>query len=168
MHTGHGTLGLEIAEDRPDVDVVVVPVGGASLISGVATAVKGTRPDVRVVAVEPERAAGLHESYRAGRPARIEASSVADGLNAPSVGERCLEICRDLVDHLVLVSEDEIRAGFRFLYERAKLAAEPAGAVATAALLAGKLGDVEGKTVVAVVSGGNVAPGTAAAILGER
>ena len=95
----------------------------------------------------------------------VTPASIADGLNAPYVGERCLEICRDLVAETVLVTEDEIRAGFGFLYEDAKLAAEPAGAVAVAALFAGKVPEVEGKTVVAVVSGGNVAAETASAIL---
>ncbi len=167
MIAGHGTLGLEIVEDRPDVEVVVVPVGGASLISGVATAVKAARPDVRVVAVEPERAAGLTASLEAGEPVRIEPDSVADGLNAPSVGARCLAICERLVDDVVTVTEPEIDAGFRFLYARTKLAAEPAGAAATAALLAGKAPGVEGKTVVVVVSGGNVEAKKASGILGR-
>jgi threonine dehydratase len=162
---GHGGLGLEIVEDRADVDVVVVPAGGGGLVSGVAAAVKGARPDVRVVAVEPEGSAALHAALAAGRPIRIDPISVADGLNAPFAGDHCLRICRDLVDELVLVSEEEIRAGFRFLYERAKLAAEPAGAAAVAALLAGKLSGVEGKTVVSIVSGGNVAARTASDIL---
>ena len=168
MIAGHATLGLEIVEDRPDVEVVVVPVGGASLIAGVATAVKGTRPDVRVVAVEPERAAGLHAAIDAGKPVRIEPASVADGLNAPLVGVHCLAICERLVDEFVTVSEEEIRAAFRFLYQRAKLAVEPAGATPAAALIGGKVPSVEGKTVALVVSGGNVSAETASAILRER
>ena len=168
MIAGHGTLGLELVEDRPDLDVLVVPVGGASLVAGVATAVKATRPDVRVVAVEPERSAGLHAALEAGNPVATAPTSIADGLNAPRVGERCLAICERLVDAFVTVSEEEIAAGFRFLYERAKLAAEPAGAVAVAALLAGKLTDIEGKTVASVVSGGNVSSETASAILSAR
>jgi threonine dehydratase len=167
MIAGHGTLGLELVEDRPDLDVVVVPVGGASLVSGVATAVKGARPDARVVAVEPERAAGLRASLEAGEPVRIDPDSLADGLNAPSVGARCLAICERLVDELVTVTEAEIEAGFHFLYGRAKLAAEPAGAVAVAALLAGKVGGLEGKSVAAVVSGGNIGAKTASGILGR-
>jgi threonine dehydratase len=164
---GHATLGLELVEDRPDLELVVVPVGGAGLVAGLASAVKAVRPDARIVAVEPERAASLHAALAAGKPVPVSPSSIADGLNAPSVGERCLAICRDLVDETALVSEDEIRAGLRFLYDRAKLAVEPAGAVATAALLAGKVGDFERRSTALVVSGGNVAPETASAILGE-
>ncbi len=164
---GHATVGLEIVEDRPDVELVVVPVGGGGLIAGIASAVKALRADARIVAVEPEQAAGLHAALAAGKPVPISPTSIADGLNAPFVGERCLAICRELVDETVLVSEDEIRAGFRFLYDRAKLAAEPAGAVATAALLAGKVPDFEARTTVSVVSGGNVSAETASAILGE-
>ena len=164
---GQGTVGLEIVEDRPDVEVVVVPVGGGGLIAGLASAVKALRPDARVVAVEPERAAALHAALAAGEPVPVSPSSIADGLNAPSVGDRCLAICQELVDDAVLVSEEEIRAAFRFLYDSAKLAAEPAGAVAAAALLAGKVTGFGGRTTVAVVSGGNVSPQTASAILGE-
>ena len=168
MIAGHGTLGLELVEDSPDLDVVVVPVGGASLIAGIATAVAGARPGARVVAVEPEESAALHAAYAAGAPVPVAAASIADGLNAPYVGTRCLEICRELVTDTVLVTEAEIRAAFRFLYARAKLAVEPAGGVAVAALLARKVPDVEGKTVVAIVSGGNVAAETASAILGSN
>ena len=164
---GHATVGLEIVEERPDVELVVVPVGGGGLIAGIATVVKALRPDARVVAVEPERAAGLHAALAAREPVPVEPSSIADGLNAPFVGERCLAICRELVDEAVLVSEDEIRAGFRFLYDRAKLAAEPAGAATAAAIMAGKVPDFEERSTVLVVSGGNVLPATASAILGE-
>jgi threonine dehydratase len=165
---GHGSLGLEIVEDRPDVDVVVVPIGGGGLVSGVATAVKSASPDVRVVGVEPEGSAAVHTALQAGRPVAIAPASVADGLNAPFAGELCTKICGDLLDESVLVTEAEIEAGFRFLYERAKLAAEPAGAAAVAALLAGKVGDIEGKIVASVVSGGNVSLETASAILSSR
>jgi threonine dehydratase len=162
---GHASLGLEIVEDVPDVDVVVVPVGGGGLISGIALGVKHARPDARIVAVEPEGSAALALALEAGRPVAIDPVSVADGLNAPYVGDVCLPICQALVDDAITVTEAEIAAGFRFLYERAKLAAEPAGAASTAALLAGTVPDVGGKTVVAVVSGGNVAAKTASAIL---
>jgi threonine dehydratase len=162
---GHGTLGLELVEDVPDLGTVVVPIGGGGLISGVATAVKGSRPEVRVVGVEPEESPAMHTALEAGQPVPVQPRSIADGLNAPFAGQNTLAICRELVDELVLVTEDEIRAGMRFLYARAKLACEPAGAVTTAALLAGKLELEAGSTAVAVVSGGNVAPETAVAIL---
>ena len=160
---GHGTLGLEIAEDVPEVDVVVVPVGGGGLVSGIATAV-----EARVVAVEPERSPALHEALRAGKPVPVTPDSIADGLSGPVAGDHCLAVCRERGVESVLVSEEEIAAGMRFLYERAKLACEPAGAASTAALLAGKLPLEARETVVSVVSGGNVAGRTAAAILASE
>lgn len=162
---GHGTLGLELLEDAPDLAAVVVPVGGGGLISGVAIAVKEQSPHVRIVAVEPERSAALHAALEAGEPVRIEPGSIADGLNAPFAGVNTLAFCRELVDETVLVTEDEIMEAMRFLYSRAKLACEPAGAAATAALLAGKIELEAGSTVASVVSGGNVSPATAVAIL---
>ena len=162
---GHASLGLEIVEQTPDVDVVVVPVGGGGLISGVALGVKHARPDARIVAVEPEGSAALKLALEAGKPVSIDPVSIADGLNAPFAGEVNIAVCRELVDDAITLTEAAIHDGFRFLYQRAKLAVEPAGAVSTAALLAGRVPDVEGKTVVAVVSGGNVAGETASAIL---
>ncbi|HEU4450281.1 MAG TPA: pyridoxal-phosphate dependent enzyme [Gaiellaceae bacterium] len=161
---GQGTVGLEIAEDLPGVDVVVVPVGGGGLVAGIAAAL----PGVRVVGVEPERAAALHEALAAGAPVPVVPDSVADGLNAPFAGRYPLEVCRRLGVETLLVTEEEIAGGFRFLYERAKLAAEPAGAAGVAALLAGKVAGGEGATVAAVVSGGNVAGETASGILKSR
>jgi len=164
---GQGTVGLELVEDA-EPDVVVVPVGGGGLISGVATAVKGLKPDARVIGVEPELSPAMHVALEAGEPVTVEPRSIADGLNAPFAGANTLAICRELVDEMVLVSEDEIHDAFRFLYERAKLACEPAGAVSTAALLAGKVQADPAGTTVAVVSGGNVAAQTAVAILDEE
>jgi len=165
---GAGTVGLELVEDVPDVDVVVVPVGGGGLISGIAAAVKGARPQARVIAVEPELSPALHEGLAAGHAVSVGATTIADGLNAPFAGDNCLAICRELVDEVVLVTEEEIKAGMRFLYERGKLACEPAGAAATGALLAGKVPVESGENVVAIVSGGNVTPENASAILGEK
>jgi threonine dehydratase len=165
---GQGTVGLEIAEDVPDVDVVVVPIGGGGLIAGVATAVKGLRPATRVIGVEPEGSDAMRRALEAGEPVSLEPVSIADGLNAPFAGANTLPIVRDLVDEIVLVSEDEIADATRFLYGRAKLACEPAGAATTAALIAGKVPHEQGESIVAVVSGGNVAPETAVAILTGR
>ena len=158
---GHSTLGREILEDAPETDVIVVGVGGGGLVSGVAVGA----PGVRVVGVEPEGSTAFRDGLAAGRPVLVRPDSIADALNAPIVGEHCLAVCLERGVQSTLVSEDDIRSGFRFLYARAKLAAEPGAAAAVGALLAGKVPDVEGKTVVAVVSGGNVAPQTAAAIL---
>ncbi len=158
---GQGTVGAEIGEDLPDVDVVVVPVGGGGLVSGIAVALQGRR----VIAVEPEGSAAFHEGLAARASVPVTPRSIADGLNAPFAGALPIELGLALHIESVLVSEEEIEAGFRFLYERAKLAAEPAGAAGVAALLAGKVPDVEGKTVAVVVSGGNVAGETASGIL---
>lgn len=158
---GAGSVGLEIAQQAPDAGAVVVPVGGGGLVAGIQTALADS--DVRVIAVEPELSPALHAAIDAAEPTPVEPRSIADGLNAPFAGRLPLEICRDL--ERVLVTEDEIRHAFRFLYERAKLACEPAGAVAAAAWLAGK---VDAQRPVLVVSGGNVASETAAAILAAR
>jgi threonine dehydratase len=158
---GAGTVGLEIEEDAPDADAVVVPVGGGGLISGIEAALRGTT--LRVIAVEPETSQALFAAIAAGAPVPVEPKSIADGLNAPFAGGIAIEACRDLEQ--VIVTEEEIRAGLRFLYARAKLAAEPAGAVATAAVLAGK---IEAARPVVVVSGGNVSARTASDILAER
>jgi threonine dehydratase len=165
LHAGHGSLGIEVLEDVPGVDVVVVPVGGGGLISGVATAVKGKRPQARVIGVEPEGAAALYDALAAGHVVQVTPQSIADGLAAPFTGEYCLAVCRERVDEVVLVSDAEIEDAFRFLYTRAKLACEPAGAASTGALLAGKIALEPGETAVAVVSGGNAAPQTTSAIL---
>jgi threonine dehydratase len=162
---GQGTVGLELVEDFREVDVVLVQVGGGGLVSGIATAVKGAKPDVRVVAVEPERSCALHQSLKAGKPVTVEAKSIADGLNGPYAGEKCVQICTDLGVESVLVSEDALRDAFRFMYVRMKLACEVAGAATAAALLAGVVEIERGAKVAALVSGGNVAPKTAAAIL---
>ena len=154
---GAGTVGLEIEEDAPDADAVVVGVGGGGLISGIQTALAGR---MRVIAVEPELSTALHSGLEAGEPVSVEPRSIADGLNAPFAGRLPVRICRDL--ERVLVTEDEIESAFRLLYERTKLAVEPAGAVATAAWLAGK---IDAEKPVLLASGGNVAAQTAAAIL---
>jgi threonine dehydratase len=158
---GQGTVGLEIAEDVPDLDVVVVPVGGGGLIAGMATAL----PDTRIVGVEPASSTALSSALGAGKPTPVSPKSIADGLNAPFAGELALRVAQERNLELVLVEEDEIEDGMRFLYQRAKLACEPAGAAAVGALRAGKVPLNEDDTVVAVVSGGNVLGDTAAAIL---
>lgn len=160
---GQGTVGLEILEDVPGVDTVVVASGGGGLVSGIAVAC--VPAGVRVVAVEPERAPALHEGLAAGAPVPVAPTSIADALSAPFAGELPIALCRELGVEVALVTDDEICDAFRFLYERAKLAVEPGAAAATAAVRAGR---IEGSSLVAVVSGGNVAAETAAAILTGR
>jgi threonine dehydratase len=154
---GAGTVGLEIEEDAPDADVVIVGVGGGGLVSGLQTALAGRIP---VVAVEPELSQALHAAIANGAPTPVKPTSIADGLNAPFAGRLPTVICRDI--ERVLVSEEEIEDAFRFLYERTKLACEPAAAAATAAWRTGK---IQARNPVIVVSGGNVARQTASAIL---
>ena len=159
---GHGTVALEILEDVPEVATVVVGVGGGGLVAGIVTALAGR---ARVVAVEPEGSQAFRAGLEAGRSVRVETSTIADGLAPPFAGELPLQVCRGKVDS-VLVSDDEIADGMRFLYARAKLACEPAGAAAAGAVLAGKV-ERDGPIVV-VVSGGNVVAQQAAAILAGR
>ena len=161
---GQGTVGLEIVEDVPETTVVVVPVGGGGLISGIVLAAEGRR----VVAAEPELSDALHQGLEAGKSVPVEPKSIADGLSAPFAGEHPVRICGARGVESVLVTEDEIAEGMRFLYGRAKLACEPAAAVGVAALLAGKVAVQPRETVVAVVSGGNVAAQIASAILGSN
>jgi len=158
--SGAGTTGLEIEEDAPGADAVIVAVGGGGLISGIQTAIGA---HTRVIAVEPERSTALHTGIEHGEPTPVKTDSIADGLSAPFAGSLAIQICKDLERHLV--TEQEIEDAFRFLYQRAKLACEPAGAVAAAAWLSGR---VQAEKPVLVVSGGNVAAETAAAILARR
>jgi len=158
---GQGTVGLEIAEDVPDADLIVCPIGGGGLIAGIATAT-----DTRIVGVEPELSAAFTAGLAAGKSVHIDLQPTsADGLAPPFAGELNLAVGRERVEQVVLVTEDEIAEAMRFLYGRAKLACEPSGAAATAALLAGKIPVEPGSTVVAVVSGGNAAANVAAVML---
>jgi threonine dehydratase len=159
---GQGTVGLELLEDVSGVDTIVVPVGGGGLVAGIATAAEGS---ARVIGVEPELSTAMHSALAAGGPVEVTPASIADGLSAPHAGTNALAIVRERVEEVVLVSDEQIEDAFRFLYERAKLAVEPAGATALAALRAGK---IQGERIVVVVSGGNVAAETASAILARR
>jgi threonine dehydratase len=162
---GQGTVGLEILEDGPAPDVVLVPVGGGGLVSGIATAVKARRPDARVIAVEPELSPALHDALKAGESVPVAPRSAADALNAPFAGERCVRICTELGVESVLIDEQALAEALRWIYVRMKLACELGAAATTAALLSGAVRVEPGQTVVAVVSGGNIAPKQAAAIL---
>ena len=158
---GQGTVGLEIAEDVPEADTVVVPVGGGGLVAGIAVAL----PDARIVGVEPSTSNALTLGLAANEPTPVSPQSIADGLNAPFAGELPIRVAREQGVEIVLVDDEEIEEGMRFCYQRAKLACEPAGAAAVAAIRVGKIPLKAGETVVAVVSGGNVSGETAAAIL---
>jgi threonine dehydratase len=154
---GAGTIGLEILDDLPHVDVIVVPVGGGGLISGIATAIKSIRPQTKVYGVEPEGAAGLTAALREGKVVRLERTqTIADGLAAPFTGDNALKHVHAFVDDVVLVNDDEIAAALRYMLERTKVLVEPAGAAATAALLMNRIPLSAHAHVVAIASGGNV------------
>jgi len=153
---GQGTIGLEILEDLPDVDAVLVPIGGGGLISGIATAIKESRPGVKVFGVEPAGSNSMYLSCRAGQVTELKGvNTLADGLRTSKPGELTFPVVQKYVDDILLVEEEEIKAALVTLLERGKLLAEPSGAVTVAALLAGKV-PLQGKKVVAVISGGNV------------
>ena len=153
---GHGSIGLELLEDLPDLDVVVVGVGGGGLISGIAGAVKERRPSVRVYGVEPERSNAVSLGIERNEVVRIEPDSVADGLGAPFAGEWTIAMSRRYLDGIILLDDPTILAGMRFAAERLKQVLEPAGAAALAAVLAGKIPIRDGERVAVVLSGGNV------------
>jgi threonine dehydratase len=164
---GQGTVALELLEDVPEAATVVVPIGGGGLIGGIAVALRARRPGVRIVGVEPEGAPTLTRALAAGDVVPLEEiRSIADGLSAPMAGRLTLPAVRDLVDDVVLVSDDEMREAMRFLALRAKIVAEPAGAAGVAALTTGKAGPLTGPVVV-VVSGGNVDPALLASCFAE-
>ena len=162
---GQGTVGLEIAEDLPDVAAVVVPIGGGGLASGVAAAIRALAPNARVIGVEPELAADARESLAAGRivswPAGDVSRTIADGTRTQALGRRTFAHLAAFLDSIVTVSENEIAAGVRLAAEESRLVVEPSGALAVAALAfrSAEIGLVGlGRPVVAVVSGGNVDP----------
>jgi threonine dehydratase len=159
---GQGTCGLEILEDLPEVDLVLSPVSGGGLLSGVATAIKLIKPDVRVFGIEPELAGDAHESFRGGKlvnwPAEMTTRTMADGLRTQSLGDLNFEHVRAYVDDIITVKEDEIVEAMRVLLYQARLTPEPSGAVTTAAMLFHLEQLLPFRNAVVVMSGGNVEP----------
>ena len=152
---GQGTIGLEIMDDLPDVNTIVVPIGGGGLASGVAAAVKMLHPNVKIVGVQASGAAGMKASVEAGHVVSLDsAKTIADGIAVKTPGQLTYELCSKYVDEIVTVDDDEIAQAILFLMERGKMVAEGAGAAPVAAIMNRKL-DVSGK-VVAVISGGNI------------
>ena len=149
--SGQGTVGLELLEDVPDVDAVIVPIGGGGLIAGVARAIKSLRPQTRIIGVEPLHASSFHESLKAGKVTKIDTTpTLADGLAVAEVGKLCFEIARELVDDLVMVDEAQIAMSILRLLEHEKMVVEGAGAVPLAAAMGRTLG-LDGKKVVLVL-----------------
>lgn len=154
---GQGTLGMELLDVLPEVDLVVVPVGGGGLISGIATAMKALRPSVRIVGVQAERNAATARSFAEGHPVTVSGGrSLADGLAVKKPGRLTLPIIQQLVDDMVTVSEDDIAAGIAHAAMHPKLVTEGAGAAGLAALLAGKIAVAPGQTVATPLCGGNI------------
>jgi threonine dehydratase len=154
---GQATIGLEVLEQVEDLEQIVIPVGGGGMLSGVALAMKMLRPEVRIVGVEPVGAPTMTRALEAGKPVMLESvDTFADGLTAPYTGELNLAIARELVDDIVLVTDDEIATALRLILDRAKLLVEGAAAAGVAALLTGKAGVDTGAVTVAILSGGNI------------
>ena len=167
---GQGTVGLEIVADVPGVRAILLPIGAGGQISGVAAALKGEHPDIRLIGVEPAGANAMQQSIKAGRPVTIASSvSIADGLLPNRPGDLTFAHVHTMVDGIVTVEESHIVEALRWLYFEARLVVEPSGAVALAALLSGSAEPFLPSTgpIVAVVSGGNIAPAALASLLAE-
>jgi threonine dehydratase len=160
---GNGTIGLELLEDAPDLDAVVIPYGGGGLSCGIAAVLRALKPDCRVYACEVETAAPLAASLEAGEPVRVEwTRTFVDGIGSPEVFPEMYALARELLDGSLVVSLEEVTAAVRLLAERAHVVAEGAGAVPVAAALSGRAGT---GTIACVVSGGNIDASVLARIL---
>ena len=165
---GTATLGLELADQVPDLDAVIVPIGGGGLCAGVATAVKLLLPRCRVYGVEPEGADSMHRSFASGVPEALDrVDTIADSLAAPHAAPYSFSLCRRFVDELVKVDDDALRSAMRRIFDGAKLAVEPAGAAATAALVGPLLERLRGQRVGLIVCGSNIDHETFARHLAE-
>jgi threonine dehydratase len=154
---GQGTIGLEVLAQVPDLDAIIVPIGGAGLIAGIALAIKSLKPQVSVIGVEPERAASFTAALAAGQPIQIEMRpTLADGLSVPKVGENAFRLARDLVDRTVLVGEHDLARAVLRLMELEKAVVEGAGAAPLAACLAGLVPELKGRKVILPLCGGNI------------
>jgi threonine dehydratase len=154
---GQGTVALEVLEQEPELDAILVPVGGGGLVSGVAVAVKALRPGAKIIGVETEVLPSMLQAIDAGKPVTLEgANTIADGIAVKRAGDLTFDHVRRYVDEIVTVSEEEIASAILYLLEREKTVVEGAGAVAVAALMQHKVRGLEGRRVVAVVSGGNI------------
>ena len=156
---GQGTMGLEIVEQIPDLEAVIIPVGGAGLLAGVSLAIKTLRPKVKIIAVEAENVASFSAALEAGKPTKIDVRpTLADGLAIPKVGSNAFQIARPLVDLVVIVSEEQIALAILRLIELQKSVVEGAAATTLAACMSGKLKELRGKRVVLLLCGGNIDP----------
>lgn len=155
--TGTGSVGLEICEQCDDFDTVIVPVGGGGLIAGMANAIRQLRPDTEIIGVEPIGADSMHRSFVAGKPQSIDkVATIADSLGAPFALPYSFELCRQNVDRLVLVDDDQLRRAMGFLFRHLKIAVEPACAASTAALLGPLRRELNGRRIVLTMCGSNI------------
>lgn len=162
---GQGTIGLEIAEDLPELDLAVLPVGGGGLISGIAIALKALQPQVKVIGVEPESADDARQSLEQDRIVKIsQPNTIADGVATTAIGQHTFAIMREQVDSIVTVKETEIREALWLLLTRTKQLVEPTGALSTAAILTGQV-PTQGKRVLSLLCGGNLDPRSLASLL---
>lgn len=162
---GQGTIGLEVMDDCPDVDTVVVPIGGGGLISGVATAVKGIDPSVRVIGVQAEGASSVIDSLERGEIVELDnVDTIADGIATRRIGEKPFSVIQERVDEVVTVSDSEIAMAITLLLERSKVITEGAGAIALAAVLEGTF-DYADETIVPLLCGGNIDPNVLTTVL---
>lgn len=165
---GQGTIALEIFEDLPEVDTIIVPIGGGGIIAGIAVAAKAINPNVKIIGVQAEIIASSKASLEKGEVVTVEGSkSLADGISVKTPGDKTFEIIKEYVDEIVTVTEDEIAYGIFALMERNKVIAEGAGVVSLASLLTGKIKNA-GKNVVAVISGGNIDIATISKIIDRQ
>jgi threonine dehydratase len=156
---GQGTMGIELVEQVPDLDAVVIPVGGGGLLAGVALAVKTLRPNAKIIAVEAENVASFSAAQKAGQPVRIPMKpTLADGLAIPQVGTNAFNVAKSLVDRTILVSEEQIAVSILRIVELEKGVVEGAAATPLAACLSGQLSELAGKKVVLLLCGGNIDP----------
>jgi len=153
---GQGTMGLEIIDQMPDIDVLVIPVGGGGMISGIAKAVKSINPKVRIVGVEPARIPSMARAVHGDVSMQPAVTTIADGINVRKVGKITLDICKHYVDEWVTVTEEDICRAILFLLEGEKTVSEGAGAAGIAALLSGRIRDISGKKVGTIICGGNI------------
>jgi len=156
MMAGTASIGIEIIEEKPDTDVIVVPIGGGALISGIAMGAKHLKPEVKVYGVQPFGANAIYQSLEKGDIVEVKIETIADGLAVSKPDKQAVNFVKEYVDEITLVTEEEIRRAIYLLLERAKLLVEPAGATAMAGVFSGKLPDLKNKETVVVLTGGNI------------
>jgi threonine dehydratase len=154
---GTATIGLEVCEQVQNFDAVIIPIGGGGLCAGISSAIKQLRPEVQVFGIEPVGADSMHRSFASGKPESLEqVDTIADSLGAPFALEQSFELCRDNVDELVLVSDDELKSAMGFLFRNMKIAVEPACSATTAALLGPLAERLRGSRIVSIMCGSNI------------